>query len=306
MNGPLSHIFLPAASRARNQRRRQSGPADSGAEAASVTSGGESRPGRKRRRFSLGESAAGFVYGTLLWLWFAQVVGNPLLLSRWSELAPLAGLFCAVLITAPRARPALLAAGLAVCLLTALVGWTPLVGMAARGMVDADSLRTADAVVILSADIQKSGEPTDIAFQRIIHGLEVASQGFAPRLVVTRLAMRSRSYLPAVRKQMHRLGQEFPILETTPVWNTHDEALAVARLVRDEGWDRVILVTSPVHSRRAAATFRKVGIPVLSSPCIEHLYDLNQLDSMDERITAFQAWLHEAIGYQEYRRRGWL
>jgi len=258
-----------------------------------------------RRWSRAGEMSAGFVYGTVLWLWFTQLVGNPLLFPMWDELAPGVGGVCA-LVAPTRARAALLAGGIGVLLLTYLIAGTPLVRPAALTLIERDSLGPADAVVVLSSDIQNSGEPTTIAFERIIRGLEVLRSGNAPLLVLTRLQVREQSYVPAVRAQMRRLGLEYPILETERVRNTHDEALAVAAIARERGWRRIVLVTSALHSRRAAATFRKAGVPVLSAPSVEHGFDLSRLESPRDRIEAFKSWLHEAAGYEVYRRRGWL
>jgi uncharacterized SAM-binding protein YcdF (DUF218 family) len=88
--------------------------------------------------------------------------------------------------------------------------------------------------------------------------------------------------------------------------NTHDEALAVAKLVHQRGWDRIILVTDSWHMRRAAAVFQKAGVKVICSPCQERLYDLEKLEDPQDRLEAFRDWLHEEVGFEWYRLRGWI
>jgi len=65
-------------------------------------------------------------------------------------------------------------------------------------------------------------------------------------------------------------------------------------------------VTSPVHSRRAAAVFEAQGIQVISAPTREAKYDIDELEGFDDRLRAFTDILHERLGLWIYRRRGWV
>jgi uncharacterized SAM-binding protein YcdF (DUF218 family) len=91
-----------------------------------------------------------------------------------------------------------------------------------------------------------------------------------------------------------------------PNENTRDEALSLARICRERGWKRVIVVTSPYHSRRACAAVEHEGIPVVCSPSVETAFDLNGLVRSDERRRAFSKAAHERIGLLVYWWRGWL
>jgi uncharacterized SAM-binding protein YcdF (DUF218 family) len=99
---------------------------------------------------------------------------------------------------------------------------------------------------------------------------------------------------------------DYPIENAGEVADTHDEAMAVARLAHERQWDTVILVTSPWHMRRASAVFEKAGVRVLCSPSVEGKYDMDMLNRPHGRLRAFSDWLHEAIGYEVYRWRGWI
>jgi uncharacterized SAM-binding protein YcdF (DUF218 family) len=107
---------------------------------------------------------------------------------------------------------------------------------------------------------------------------------------------------------LRRLGVEVELLVAPGlVFNTHDEALAVARLLRERGLrGGVLLVTSPLHTRRGAATFAAAGVEVRAVPAIETSYDLDELATPDDRLRAFGAAAHERIGLLVYRWRGWL
>ena len=95
--------------------------------------------------------------------------------------------------------------------------------------------------------------------------------------------------------------------------NTRDEAERTARVARERGWRRILLVTTASHLRRAEATFRRVGVDVVPVGC-----DFFGMDAMDDpsklyRLTPdarheayFRMWLHEVIGWWWYRAKGWL
>jgi uncharacterized SAM-binding protein YcdF (DUF218 family) len=102
------------------------------------------------------------------------------------------------------------------------------------------------------------------------------------------------------------MGLRYPVVEVGPVADTHDEALAVARLAHEKKWDRVILVTHPWHMKRAVAVFQKAGVNVIPSACVEGRYAWRNPDGVKEKLLAYLDWAHEFVGYYAYRKRGWV
>jgi uncharacterized SAM-binding protein YcdF (DUF218 family) len=113
-------------------------------------------------------------------------------------------------------------------------------------------------------------------------------------------------YAVPARELMQHFGVTAELLTVGPVDNTRDEAREVGRLCREHGWRRLLLVTSPLHSRRASASFEREGLEVISSPCVETRYDVERLDTSGERLMAFGSVMHERIGLWVYARRGWV
>lgn len=103
-----------------------------------------------------------------------------------------------------------------------------------------------------------------------------------------------------------------PVVLLGACTNTRDEAERTARVAREQGWRRILLVTTASHLRRAEATFRRAGVDVVPVGC-----DFLGLDALDEpsklwRLTPdarhevyFRLWLHEVIGWWWYRLKGW-
>ena len=188
----------------------------------------------------------------------------------------------------------------------AAVALTPLASAAAEGLVRRDDLGRADAVLVLGSRLQKDGEPTAPALSRLLHGLELVRQGWAPALILPELREPSARYVPVARGLMESLGIEAELVSIGPVGRTRDEAVLAGRLCRERGLCRLLVVTSPTHSRRACAALEREGLYVLSSPAVETRFDLETLERPEERLPAFASVLHERLGLLYYRRRGWI
>ncbi len=232
------------------------------------------------------------------------------------ELGPAIGLQVADAFLLPALMGALLALTRVRAILRALtalflfgvmiVGYTPLAPWLMNGIVRVDTLRSAPAVVVLSSSVFSDKSLTSQAQERAIKGYELLRQGYAPILVLTQSTNEFGSQIDTVKRQMKALRMEYPVENTGPVQNTHDEALAVVALARRRGWKEVLLVTHPWHMRRAAAVFEKAGIAVIGAPCHEGSFNMHGLNNPRARFRAFGAWLHEAVGYRVYRWRGWI
>jgi uncharacterized SAM-binding protein YcdF (DUF218 family) len=74
-----------------------------------------------------------------------------------------------------------------------------------------------------------------------------------------------------------------------PVGNTHDEAIAAARLLLPSH-RHIGVVTSPLHTRRACATFERAGFQVtcIATRIERHVYH----DRVYERLAWIKFWLH--------------
>ncbi len=189
---------------------------------------------------------------------------------------------------------------------TLAVAYTPLAPALMRGMDRRDEMGPVDAVVVLGGGFVNSQVIGAQAQDRLLKGLELLRAGYAPRLVLTRPGKAGAVWPSQARDEMKKLRQDFPVDEVGPVQNTHDEALAVAELIHQRGWKRIILVTHWWHMRRAAATFGKTGVSILCSPCQDSTCDLVTYNDPSDHLTAFSDWLHENVGYCVYRFRGWL
>ena len=96
------------------------------------------------------------------------------------------------------------------------------------------------------------------------------------------------------------------ILVAGKVANTADEAAAVAALMRERGWKRVILVTTAWHMPRSAYQFKKAGVDCVPFP-VDFRFDRTRNPSVIDFVPRGEAWmqtetaLRETYGYWFYR-----
>jgi uncharacterized SAM-binding protein YcdF (DUF218 family) len=90
--------------------------------------------------------------------------------------------------------------------------------------------------------------------------------------------------------------------------NTHEEAVAIARVLQSLEAEHTILVTSRVHMRRSIGTFRAEGVAVI--PAVARDLDpspswgISMLPS-EEGLDETGAGVHEILGIGYYTLRGW-
>jgi uncharacterized SAM-binding protein YcdF (DUF218 family) len=190
-----------------------------------------------------------------------------------------------------------------------LVVLTPLTRLMGEGLVRDDPPRKADAVFVLASALQADGDLTTPAMSRLLGGLQLLGEGWAPRLVLSELPEPAPRYRDAARELMDSLGMSHEILTVGPVFTTRDEAVLVGQLYRERGFTQLLVVTSPSHSVRASLALEAEGVEVVSVPSRETLFDQEKLwapDRWDDHLRAFGIFLHEHVGLFYYRHKGWI
>ena len=238
----------------------------------------------------------------------AADLGLNSVVSVWGDMGPIV-VVCAVagalLWTTPLRRLAGAGAA-ALALLWLLVCFTPFAAWLGRGLVRRDPPARADAIFVTASSIQDSGGLTSVAMTRLVHGFELLADGSAPVLVLSDLRPPHPSILRVAKDLLEHLGVRGAVEVLGPNGNTHDEAVRLADLARSRGWRRVIVVTSPYHTRRACAVVEHENLAVTCSPSAETGFDVEDPWYSEERRRAFTSAIHERIGWWLYWRRGWI
>jgi len=152
--------------------------------------------------------------------------------------------------------------GLSLVWLLGVAGWIVWVG--AR-----DQAQRADAIVVLGAAAYDA-VPSPVFRERIEHGLALYRRGDAPRLMFTggyggkgaRFAESEVARRYAIR---HGIPAEAIWIETRSQ-STCQNLQEARQLLQDNGLDKVIVVSDPLHMARALRLSRKLGINAVASP----------------------------------------
>jgi uncharacterized SAM-binding protein YcdF (DUF218 family) len=203
-----------------------------------------------------------------------------------------------------------LAAGI-IALLSLAIAYTPLVSSLAKPMVRRDPIPArVDAIAVLSMGFTPDGMMKSETLDRLLTGLALAKRGVASNLLISRerRAFNGR-ILSDSADQESLLSLAKPsaqVIFVDSVFTTRTEALRMRAIARARGWSTIAVVTSPMHTRRACATFESVGFKVVCVPAAVRESGLYEGSNAEDRLRAFRSWLYETFASDSYRRRGWI
>jgi len=157
--------------------------------------------------------------------------------------------------------------------------------------VQIDQAPTADAIVALSGFTGPpvaTGYPLNIneSGERLEVGIALWQRHKAPWLVFTggQVPWQKAREVEGAIAQRVAVDRGVPvgnIIVSRPVTNTSDEAQALAQLVIEHRWNRIILVTSANHMPRAALLFRRAHIEFTPFPVDYRVDDDTGLTLLD-------------------------
>ena len=190
--------------------------------------------------------------------------------------------------------------------------------------VKIDALPVCDAVVMLGGGTEPSRYEVGTlhlnqAGDRVVMALELIRLGKAPVLVLGGAGAPIDGEVKVEADLLARFLAE-RALAAAPATvvslglcsSTHDESVRVRKLAQERGWQRVLLVTSANHMRRASAVFQTTGVAVVPAPC-GFITEVSTSASPPgwhvptwHGFGKISTWLHEQVGWWLYRCRGWI
>lgn len=251
-----------------------------------------------RTRGLLSGAAIGAALGVLA-AFLGEVRGSVPLLLALLLAGALAGAF-----PGPRRVLGALAAALSLLLAGCLL--TPVLRAPLASLTLSQAPLRADAIVVLGGGIQCGSSTLEASsVSRLLRGLALWRAGYAPLLTVSeqsgllgprdcpKVSTLERDEIAALYPSRSVQGTP-EVLTLERVTTTTDEAARVRDLAGARGWTRVLLVTSPSHSRRAAALFAQAGVPVVSVPAREIRFD-ETLGTPLDRLWAVRILSYEGL-----------
>jgi len=222
------------------------------------------------------------------------------------------------------------AVGVAVIGAGLLVVWvpsTPLFADWLRGTLEArfpparvETAPSAGAIVTLGGGVGVPQPPRvypDLgdAADRVWHAARLYKAGKAPLIVASggTLPWKDQTFreAPAMQRLLESWGVpgDSVLLESSSA-NTYQNATQTADLVARRGIDRVLLVTSALHMRRALATFHSAGVEAVPAATdyrvVEGQHTFLSLFPSAGALAGSTAAIREYVGYVVYDWRGWI
>jgi uncharacterized SAM-binding protein YcdF (DUF218 family) len=200
---------------------------------------------------------------------------------------------------------------LAMLMLVAAIGiWSPVVGTLATPFIRSDKpdLSTVDAVFVFSGAVTTRGLVSGEAIDRLLTGITLRARRPELPLILSVIRSSDRPQGLSSKQDQQALvalvsasgGVEW----IDSVHSTRDEAVRLSRRAFQARWKRVLLITSPMHTRRACATVEAMG---LSVTCVAAPWRVAGLPprTPSDRLLLMKRLFYESLAWAQYLVTGW-
>jgi uncharacterized SAM-binding protein YcdF (DUF218 family)/glycosyltransferase involved in cell wall biosynthesis len=187
-----------------------------------------------------------------------------------------------------------------------LVFQTPLVWWLAEPLRISAPPETADAIVVFAGGVGESGQAGGGYQERVAAAVDLFRAGRAPRAVFSS-GFHFVFHEAEVMKDL-AVANGMPadaILLEQNARNTHENVLFTDAILRDHGWRKILLVSSPYHMRRALLTWRRSApdVTVVPTPVSQSLFYLHERGPTVDQIRGI---VQEYAAIVLYWWRGWI
>ena len=256
------------------------------------------------------DALTGAILGTLCGV-AAQVLGVQGLLRRPELSLYLPTALAGAALGVTRLRPLLWVAGAIIAFLCIAVAYTQLASRAAGPLIRRDPIPPrVDAIAVLSMGGTPDGLMRSETLDRVLTGMALVKRGVSNAMLISRetraFGGRPVSDSADLQDITAMLTVPASVIFVDSIFTTRTEALRMRSIARQHGWRTLAVVTSPMHTRRACATFEAVGFKVICVPAAVRGSGLDPNSTPEDRFRAFRAWLYERFATDSYRRRGWI
>jgi uncharacterized SAM-binding protein YcdF (DUF218 family) len=198
-----------------------------------------------------------------------------------------------------------------IAVICVVVAYTPIISTLGTRLIRRDPIRSpVDAIAVLSAGLTPDGMMRSETLDRLLTGVALARRGVARTLLVSRetRAFGGKAVSDSVDQQslLTIAPPTARVIFVDSVVTTRTEALRMKAIAGAHGWSTLAVVTSPMHTRRACATFEAAGFKVVCVPAMARGSGLHERSNGEDRLRAFRSWLYETFASSSYRRRGWI
>ncbi len=188
-------------------------------------------------------------------------------------------------------------------------------------ILEPEACSWAEAIVVLGGSTYPPVPPRKSievgpGFDRLLHAMRLLRAERAPLLVVSGggIPMLDGSDMSEARR-LWSLALEYGvdpalILLEERSRNTYENALYTRELLKERGIERILLVSSAMHMRRAVAAFRAQGFEVVPAPAdvqvVARPFNPIRLVPHFRALQVSTKAMNEYMGLVVYRLKGWI
>jgi len=188
-----------------------------------------------------------------------------------------------------------------------LIFETPLVFWMASPLKVAEPPQASDAIVVFAGGVGESGQAGGGYQERVAAAVDLYKSRYAPSLVFSS-GFRFVFHEAEVMRDLAIVNGVPPdaiVLEQAAA-NTHENVQFSAAILRQHGWRKVLLVSSPYHMRRALLTWRRAApdVTVVPTPVRRSLFYLR--DGRGPMLDQIRGIAQEYVAIVVYWWRGWI
>ncbi len=267
-------------------------------------------PEKSRLNSTIRQALSGAVVASLAAI-AAHVLGVQQLLRIPELVLYIPAAIVGALVGTTRLRPLIWVPAAIITVICMVVAYTSVVSILAQRLIRRDPIPArTDAVAVLSMGLTSDGLMRSESLDRLITGLSLAKRGLAPVVIVSREARTFQGQLVSDSADLQDFvtlaNPSVRVIFVDSIVTTRTEAIRMAALARANHWSTLAVVTSPMHTRRACATFETVGLRVVCVPAVVRGSGLHAGANAEDRLRAFRSWLYEVFASSSYKSRGWI
>lgn len=149
-----------------------------------------------------------------------------------------------------------------------LTVWLGSVGISIWRFGTLNQATQANCIIVLGAAIQ-GHSPSPVFAERIRHGVNLYQAGLAPKIIFTGGFGEGQTYSESLVAAMFAEDLGVPaddLLMETRSRTTRQNLVEATAIMKQQGWDSAIIVSDPLHMKRATTMASDLGLEASSSP----------------------------------------
>lgn len=183
---------------------------------------------------------------------------------------------------------------------------TPFIWFLASPLNISETPQKADAIVVFGGGVGETGSPGKSTIERARHAVKLYKDGYASNIIFS--SGYTYIYNDAENMRLFAISMGIPeenIILEQEANSTYENVRFSKDIIDRNGWDSVLIISSPYNMRRVSLVFNKWGndIKVRYTPVEEaQFYD----KIYGRRLEQIRAILHEYLGIVYYWFKGYI